>query len=79
MNMLAGIEDPTKEIFLSSDSFQPFTKGVDLSKTFFPLEQFSILNGNSEVVSDREKVTVGFIDTEGQGGMSTVQKNFTKP
>ena len=74
MNMLAGVQDPNKEIFESSDKADPCTKGVNFSKTFLPLEEFSTLNGNYEIDSKKDKISIGFVDTEGQGGMFTVHK-----
>lgn len=60
MNLLAGEQD----LFQISNLREPCTQGVDLSKHFMPLEQFSRLNNGEPV---RKKMLVGFVDAEGQG------------
>ncbi|KAF0542090.1 e3 ubiquitin-protein ligase [Gigaspora margarita] len=64
MNILAGVNDYDNEIFKTSPDMETVTTGVDISKTFVPLKEFSKLNGNMEVNSN---ILVGFVDTEGQG------------
>ncbi|CAG8520671.1 7446_t:CDS:2 [Acaulospora colombiana] len=64
MNMLAGVDDYSDEIFRSSCDMETVATGVDISEEFMTLREFSKLNGNQEVDSD---VLIGFVDTEGQG------------
>ena len=73
MNILAGVDDYNSEIFRSSANFKPVTTGVDLSKKFMSLKEFSKLNDNPEVDSN---VLVGFIDTEGQGSKFIASQHF---
>ncbi|CAG8513369.1 24275_t:CDS:10, partial [Racocetra persica] len=64
MNILAGVDNYENEIFESSPAMKTITTGVDISKTFIPLKEFSKINDNLEIDGD---ALVGFVDTEGQG------------
>ncbi|CAG8751607.1 40619_t:CDS:10 [Gigaspora margarita] len=64
MNILAGVNDYDNEIFKTSPDMETVTTGVDISKAFVPLKEFSKLNGNPEI---NNNILVGFVDTEGQG------------
>ncbi|CAG8500672.1 21660_t:CDS:2 [Dentiscutata erythropus] len=63
MNILAGVNDDN-EIFKSSSATETVTTGVDISKTFVSLKEFSKLNDDPEIDNN---ILVGFVDTEGQG------------
>ncbi|CAG8665995.1 28125_t:CDS:2 [Gigaspora margarita] len=64
MNILAGVDNYDNEIFKTSSDSETVTTGVDISKIFVPLKEFSKFNDNPEIDSS---TLIGFVDTEGQG------------
>ena len=60
MNLLAGSQD----LFKISNLREPCTSGVDLSRHFIDLDEFSALNGGQAKGGDMK---IGFVDAEGQG------------
>ncbi|CAG8720398.1 10136_t:CDS:2, partial [Dentiscutata erythropus] len=60
----SGVDNCDNEIFKTSSVSETVTTGVDISKIFVPLKEFSKFNDNPEIDSN---VLVGFVDTEGQG------------
>ncbi len=62
MNSLACRED----LFCVSNAYEPCTQGIDMSKVWMPLHDFSTADGGT-VQYKNCPIKVGFLDAEGQG------------